>query len=91
MSDRLALTEFSKKLNNSKTFRIFQMIFGIFALATGWELIWPLFIGVASLALGVHGLYKISKRPKPVCEYCGYVALDERELHNHQINCEEKK
>jgi len=87
----LGLTEFSKKLNESKTFRISQIIFGIFALATGWESIWPLFIGVASLALGIHGLYKISKRPKPVCEYCGFVSLDIRELNNHQITCEKKK
>ncbi len=91
MSDLLGLTEFSKKLDNSKTYRIFQIIFGIFALASGLESIWPLFIGAAALALGVHGLYKISKRSKPMCEYCGYVALDDRELHNYQINCEKKK
>ena len=27
---------------------------------------------------------------KPICEYCGYIALDQRELHNHQITCEKK-
>ena len=25
------------------------------------------------------------------CSYCGYIAKDDRELHNHQITCEKKK
>ena len=33
----------------------------------------------------------IQKKPKPKCAYCGYLALDDRELHNHQITCEKKK
>ncbi len=74
----------------SKVFQILLITFGIYNLITGWELIWPLFVGALMLVLGINGLYKISKRPKPVCEYCGYVALDTRELHNHQINCEKK-
>jgi len=87
----MGLAEFSKKLENSKAFRISQIIFGIFTLSAGWESIWPLFIGAASLVLGIRGLYKILKRSKPICEYCGYATLDERELHNHQINCEKRE
>jgi len=26
-----------------------------------------------------------------MCEYCGFIALDERDLHNHQIICKKKK
>jgi len=34
---------------------------------------------------------KDKKKPKPMCEFCEYIAIDERELHNHQITCEKKK
>jgi len=87
----MGFSEFSKKLNESKAFNIFLIIVGILTLSTGLERIWPVFIAIFAIASGLHGLYKISKKPKPVCEYCGYVVLDERELHNHQISCEKKK
>ena len=87
----MGFMEFSKKLNESKVFNIFLIIIGIITLSTGLEKIWPLLIGVFVFVTGLHGLYKISKKLKIVCEYCGYEALDERELHNHQITCEKKK
>ncbi len=87
----MGLMEFSKKLNESKGYNIFIIIIGIIVISTGFEDVWPVFLGIFAIALGLHGLYKISKKPKQVCEYCGYVALDERELHNHQITCEKKK
>jgi len=87
----MGFMEFSKKLNESKGFNVFMIILGITVLSTGLEEVWPVIIGIFAIASGAHNLYKISKKPRPVCEYCGYVALDERELLNHQITCEKKK
>ena len=52
---------------------------------------------IVIIVLIIIGAYLIRKydkdenKPKPMCEFCGYMALDERELHNHQITCEKKK
>ena len=54
----------------------------------------PLLIfGTFGIGGGMYGLYKDSmkKYSKPICEFCGYIALDERELYNHQNTCEKKK
>ncbi len=40
---------------------------------------------------GVWKYYKEKNKPKPICNFCGYVALDERELHNHQSTCKKKE
>ena len=42
-------------------------------------------------ALLIRKYDKDKKKPKPLCEFCGYMPLDERDLHNHQITCEKKK
>ena len=84
-------TEFSKRLNESKLYNILIIILGFVVIGAVYEKIWPIFLGMIVIALGIHRLYKIYRRQKPVCEYCGYVALDERKLHNHQIACEKKK
>jgi len=35
---------------------------------------------------------EVKKRElKPICEYCRFVALNDRDLHNHQLVCEKKK
>lgn len=54
------------------------------------------FLGIFILVMNTINLAKYikkkSKKPvRPKCEYCGYISLDERELHNHQINCDKKK
>ena len=90
-SEIMGLLELSKKLDESKGYNIFLIIISIIVLSVGFEKVWPVFLGFFIIALALHSLYKISKKQKPVCEYCGYVALDERELHNHQITCEKKK
>ncbi len=56
------------------------LVLGIFAFI----------VGIVSLIIDVRKVEKKKKEPKPICEFCGYVALDERELHNHQITCEKK-
>ena len=46
---------------------------------------WPI---IASICIVIAFVFI---KPKPVCQFCGYIAIDERELHNHQITCEKKK
>ncbi len=86
----MGFTELSKKLNESKTYNIVVIILGILVMANGFEEVWPVFVGIFIIAMGLHSLYKISRKQKPTCKFCGYVALDEKELHNHQITCEKK-
>lgn len=57
---------------------------------------WHFYVGIFILVAAVINLIQYIKRKsakpvRPMCEFCGYVALDERELHNHQINCEKKR
>ncbi len=75
------------------------LIYIIYYLSTNYETLedWlkiVYFVVIPFLSLNViHGVWKYYKeknKPKPICEYCGYVALDEKELHNHQITCEKK-
>ena len=46
--------------------------------------------GPFNLILDARKFKKEKEKSKPMCEYCGYIALDERELHNHQITCVKK-
>ncbi len=63
---------------------IFQMLYpfpsGILYGIISWLIIAGICIVIAFVFIKLN----------PVCEYCGYVAKDERELHNHQITCEKK-
>lgn len=57
---------------------------------------WNLYIGIFIVIMTTLNLIKYIKKKsakplRPMCGYCGYMALDERELHNHQITCEKKK
>ena len=57
---------------------------------------WNLYIGIFIVLMTSLNLIKYIKKrnakpARPMCGYCGYMALNERELHNHQITCEEKK
>jgi len=75
------------------------LIYVIYYLSTNYEtledwlkIVYFVIIPFISLSV-IHGVWKYYKeknKPKPICEFCGYVALDERELHNHQISCEKK-
>jgi len=66
-----------------------------------WNIVYPStdlyqFLGIFIVAITAFNLVSYIKKRKaqPVrqmCGYCGYIALDERDLHNHQINCEKKK
>ena len=47
--------------------------------------------GIITLIIAIKEDRDKKNKPRPMCEYCGYVALDERELHNHQLVCEKKK
>ena len=56
---------------------------------------WNLYLGIFIVVMTALNLRKYLKNRsiksvRAMCEYCGYVALDERELHNHQITCEKK-
>jgi hypothetical protein len=84
----------TKKFFDKPIFGIIMIIFAILVIASAVEWYSYLFalIGFAS---GGHNLYKYFKNrsftsSRPICNNCGYVALNERELHNHQINCERK-
>jgi len=87
----MSFKESYKKITKSTGYSIFLIIVGVITLVTGLGVIWSVLVGIFAIALGSYNLYKISRKQKPVCEFCGYVALDERELHNHQITCEKKK
>ena len=57
---------------------------------------WHLFVGIFIVVLTILNLRKyLRKRSiklvRPICEYCGHDALDEKELYNHQLVCEKKK
>jgi len=81
------------KFFNSTAWGIIAIISGIGLLTVGTEW-YHYLLGIMGLTSGGYSIYKNSKKknePRPVCEYCGYVALDARELHNHQITCEKKK
>jgi len=76
------------------------LIYVIFYLSTNYDtledwlkIVYFIFIPFISFGVirGVWKYYKEKNKPKRICEFCGYVALDERELHNHQITCEKKK
>jgi len=66
-----------------------------------WNIVYPstdlyLFLGIFIVAITAFILVSYIKKRKtqPVRQmrgYCGYIAQDERDLHNHQINCEKKK
>ncbi len=66
-----------------------------------WNIVYPstdlyLYLGIFIVAVTAFNLVSYIKKRKtqPVrqmCGYCGYIALDERDLHNHQMNCEKKK
>jgi len=56
------------------------------------------FVFISGIILIFYGISKFtewekrsSKPVRPICEYCRHVALDERELYNHQLVCEKKK
>jgi len=81
------------KFFNSTAWGIIAIISGIGLLTVGTEW-YHYLLGIMGLTSGGYSLYKNSKKknePRSVCEYCGYIALDARELHNHQITCEKKK
>ena len=59
----MGLKEFSKRLNESKSYHIFIIILGIIVFS-GYEQIYPIFFGMMALAIGIFGLYKISKKQK---------------------------
>jgi len=66
-----------------------------------WNIVYPstdlyLYLGISIVAITTINLvsYIKTKKANPVrqmCGYCGYMALDKKELHNHQLNCEKKK
>ena len=72
-------------------FILIMFVIGIWSVTTsdGWLYYLGVFILVMAVINLIQYIHKKSKRPK--CEYCGYIAKDDRELHNHQINCEKKK
>ena len=56
--------------------------------------------GIAMIILDLFVLYYLYRpyvieyfggAPYKSCNYCGYMAKDERELHNHLITCEKKE
>ena len=81
-----------------------SLILGIISLLAGFASL-PLLLPIVTflfalipaiilIAIGVFLIKKYDKdkkKPKPMCQFCGYIAIDERELHNHQITCEKKK
>jgi len=57
---------------------------------------WNIYVGIFIILMTTLNLRKYIKsrtiKPvRPICEYCGYVAFDERELDNHQPTCEKKE
>ncbi len=58
-----------------------------------WKIVYFVFIPFIAFGVirGVWKYYKEKNKPKPICNFCGYVALDERELHNHQSTCKKKE
>jgi hypothetical protein len=57
-------------------------------------------VGVAMIILDLFVLYYLyrpyvieyfGEMPYKSCSYCGYMAKDERELHNHLITCKKKE
>ena len=68
--------------------------FGLMLLVSGTE--WYHYIlAIIGFASGGHTIYKYYQNKKfttsrPICNNCGHVARDERELHNHQITCQRK-
>ena len=84
-----------------KNFLQNPVIIAFMFLIGGWNVVYPsedwnLYLGIFILIMAFVNLIQYIKRKstkpvRPKCEYCGYIALDERELHNHQLNCEKKK
>ena len=84
----------------AKSRDIILILIGLFGIA--WNQISPtqaswfvLGAGIFILSIGIIKLAwigdeKKKKVPRPMCSFCGYIALDEKELHNHQITCEKK-
>ncbi len=53
---------------------------------------WGFYLGIFIVVATFFNLIKYikgknTKPVKPKCEHCGFIALDEKELHNHQMNC----
>ena len=61
----MGLTDLSKKLNNSKAYNIVLVIIGLIIIATGYEEVWQILMGVFLIAIAVHSLYKITTA-KPI-------------------------
>ena len=81
-----------------------SLILGIISLLVGFAslplllssvgFLFALIPAIIFIAIGVFLIKKYDKDKKksnPMCKFCGYMAIDERELHNHQITCEKKK
>ena len=64
-------------------------IYNVVARVSDFSFYLGIFILIMAFVNLILYIKRKSKRPK--CEYCGYIALDERELHNHQLTCEKKK
>ena len=72
-----------------------------FYLIGFWNIVYPstdlyLYLGIFIVAITTINLVSYIKKRnanpvRPMCGYCGYMALDQRELDNHQITCEKKK
>ena len=79
---------------DNPVFGILMIIFGFLAYITAVEWYNWIFV-ILGFAVGGHVLFRYYKNRKFttlrfICNNCGYVAKDQRELHNHQITCEKK-
>ncbi len=54
---------------------------------------WNIYVGIFIIVMTIFNLRKYikSRSIKPTCEYCGFIASDERELNKHQLTCEKKE
>lgn len=81
------------KFTDKPIWGIMSVGFGLLLSVSGSEW-YHYLLALIGFASGGHNLYRYYNRKKhttrPICNYCGYVALDARELHNHQLVCDKK-